>query len=80
MLKVAALAYLPIAAVLFGLLVMLILALPGTVRDFEVGARLYFGAAGLSLLLALPAAWLVARRMLTRREKRLLDARAGLWR
>lgn len=80
MLKLAALAYLPTAAVLFGLLVFVILALPGTVRDFEVGAFLYYGAAGLSLLLAIPVAWLVARRMLTRRERQLLDARAGVGR
>ena len=78
MLKVAALAYMPIAAVLFGLFVLMILALPGTVRDFEAGAVLYYGAAGLSLLMALPLAWVVARRMLTRRERRLLDAHAGL--
>ena len=77
MLKVAALAYMPIAAFLFGLFVMMILALPGTVRDFEVGATLYYGAAALSLLMALPVAWVVARRMLTRRERRLLDAHAG---
>lgn len=80
MLKVAALAYLPVAAVLFGLLVMAILAIPGVVHDFEVGAALYYGAAALSLVLAAPAAWLVARRMLTRREKRLLDAHAGIGR
>ncbi len=77
MLKLAALAYLPIAALLFGLLVFAILVLPGTLRDFEVAASLYYGAAALSIILAIPAAWLVARRMLTRREKRLLDARAG---
>lgn len=78
MLKVAALAFMPTAAVLFGLFVMMILALPGTVRDFEVGAWLYYGAAGLSLLMALPIAWVVARRMLTRRERRLMDAHVGL--
>lgn len=77
MFKVAALAFLPAAAVLFGVLVIGILALPGVVRDFEVGASLYYGAAVLSAVLAIPAAWLVARRMLTRRERRLLDAHAG---
>ena len=80
MFKVAALAYLPIAAALFGLLVLGITAFPGVTHDFEVAASLYYGAAALSFLLAIPAAWLVARRMLTRREKRLLDAHAGMGR
>ena len=75
--KVAALVYLPVAGVLFGVLVMAILALPGVVRDFEVGAVLYYGAAALSAVLAVPISLLVARRMLTRRERRLLDAHAG---
>lgn len=54
MLKVAALAYLPIAAALFGLMIFIILALPGTLGDFQVAASLYFGAAALSLVLAAP--------------------------
>lgn len=77
MLKVAALAYLPIAAVLFGLLVLAITAIPQIAHDFEAATALYYGAAVLSFVLAFPVAWLVARRMLTRREKRLLDAHAG---
>lgn len=77
MLKLAALAYLPVAAVTFGALAILIAMLPGMVRDFEVAAGLYYGAAALSLLIAAPLAWLTARNMLTRREKRLLDTRAG---
>jgi hypothetical protein len=77
MLKLAALAYLPIAATFFGLLVFAILVLPGTLHDFEVAASLYYGAAALSMVLAAPVAWVVARRMLTRRERRLLDAHAG---
>jgi hypothetical protein len=80
MLKLAALAYGPTAAVMFGLIVIIIVAVPGTFRDFETAAGLYYGAAAVSLLLAVPAAWLVARRMLTRREKRLLDAHAGVGR
>lgn len=80
MLKLAALAYLPVAAVTFGALAILIALIPGVVRDFEVAAGLYYGAAALSLLIAAPLAWLTARNMLTRREKRLLDAHAGVGR
>lgn len=69
MLKVAALAYLPIATVLLGLLVLGITAVPKVMRGFEAATALYHGAAVLSLLLTFPVAWLVARRMLTRREK-----------
>ena len=45
MLKVAALAYLPIAAVLFGLLVLAITAIPQIAHDFEAATALYYGAA-----------------------------------
>ena len=77
MLKLAAVAFLPIAALFFGALVIIILMLPGTLSDFQVAASLYYGAAVLSVLLAVPAAWLEARRMLTKRERHLLDAHAG---
>ena len=80
MLKLAAVAYGPVAAVLFGALVIAIVAIPGMVRDFELGAALYFGAAALSLVLAAPVSWWVARRMLVSRERRLLDAHAGVGR
>ena len=80
MLKLAAVAYLPTAAALFGVFVLAIIFIFGRVHDFELGATLYYGAAGLCLLLAAPVAWLVARRMLTRREKRLLDAHVGMGR
>ena len=78
MLKLAALAFAPVAAVTFGLLIIIALAIPGVGRDFEVAAGLYYGAALLSLLLAAPISMLIARRMLTRRERRLLDAHAGV--
>ena len=77
MIKLAALAYAPVAAVTFGVLVMLVLAVPGVFHDFVAAAWLYYGAALLSLLIDVPAAMLVAHRMLTRRERRLLDAHAG---
>ncbi|WBV42133.1 hypothetical protein [Pseudoroseomonas cervicalis] len=77
MLKLAALAYLPVNAVLFGFMSMALALIPGLTRDFGTAATAYYGAAALSFLLALPISWLVARRMLTRRERRLLDAQAG---
>ncbi len=77
MLKVAAIAFLPLAALIFGVLVLAIVAMPGTLSDVNAGATLLYGAAALSAALAAPAAWLVARRMLTRRERHLLDIRAG---
>lgn len=77
MLKVAAIAFLPLAAMIFGVLVLAIVAMPGTLSDVNAGATLLYGAAALSAALAAPAAWLVARRMLTRRERHLLDIRAG---
>lgn len=59
------------------MLVLGINTIPQVVHDFEAATTLYYGAAVLSFLLAFPVAWVVARRMLTRREKRLLDAHAG---
>ncbi|QLH39344.1 MAG: hypothetical protein HWD60_10845 [Defluviicoccus sp.] len=74
--KLAALAFYPSQRP-FCLLALGIIFIFGRTHDFELGAALYYGAAVVSVLLAAPAAWLVARRMLTRREKRLLDAHAG---
>jgi len=76
MFKLIALAFLPTASVLFGVMVILILSFPATTRDFAQGAWLIYGAAALSMLLAVPIAWQVARRMLSRREHRRLDAAA----
>jgi len=77
MLKLAAIAFLPTASVIFGVLVVLILSFPAATRDFAQGASLMYGAAALSMLISLPVAWQIARRMLSRRERRLLDAGAG---
>jgi hypothetical protein len=77
MLKLAALAFLPIAALTFGILLLLIMSFPSATSDFAQGAWLIYGAAALSVVIAAPIAWLVAYRMLTRRERRLLDAGAG---
>lgn len=77
MLKLAALAYAPVAAVTFGALVVLVVTIPGVANNFGAAAWLYFGAALLSLLIAVPLAMMVAHRMLTSRERRLLNAHAG---
>lgn len=77
MLKVAALAFLPTAAVLFGLLAVPVAVIPAIRDSFGQGATLYYGAAALSFALAVPVSWYVAHRMLSRRERALLDAGAG---
>lgn len=77
MLKLAALAFPPIAAVLFGVLFVGILVVRGPGGDFDLGAALYFSAAAASILLSMPLSWLVARRMLTGRERRFLEAHTG---
>lgn len=76
MLKVAAVAFGPIAAVTFGIIVFVLALLPA--RDFDRAAGYYMVGALASVVVAAPIAWWVARRMLTRREKRLLDAHAGV--
>lgn len=75
--KIAALAFMPVAAVCFGALALPLAVIPGLREHFGLAASLYYGAAALSMLIALPISWLVARRMLTRRERRLLDATTG---
>ena len=80
MLKLAAVAFLPVSAVLFGCLAIILSVIPALASHFAMSAGLYFGAAALSLVLAAPVAWLIARLMLTRRERRLLDAHAGVGR
>lgn len=77
MFKLAAIAFPPVAAVTFGVLVIVLAVIPGLASTFAVAVPLYYGAAALSFVIAVPLAWLAARRMLTRRERRLLDARAG---
>ena len=75
--KLAALAWMPISAVLFGAFIVTVTQMPWLLRDFTAGAMAIYGAAALSILLAVPLSWWVARRMLTRREKHLMDAMAG---
>lgn len=77
MLKLVVIAFMPVASVTFGALVVLILSFPAASSDFARGAWLIYGAAAASVVIALPIAWFVARRMLTRRERRRLDAGAA---
>lgn len=74
MFKLAVLAFMPTTAVVFGALVVAIMSFPSATADFSQGAWLLYGAAALSIVISAPIAWLVARRMLTRRERRRLDA------
>lgn len=76
MLKLAALAHLPTWAVLFGVMELIVLA-TGATHNLRLGAFALYGSAALSFLLAIPIAYVIARRMLTRREKRLLNAMQG---
>ncbi len=73
--KVAIFAWMPIFAVLFGITAIIVTHVPGLTRDFDGGAAALYGGAAASALIAAPLAWLVARRMLARRERRLMDAR-----
>lgn len=69
--KLALLALLPTWAVLFGAVAIAAL----TVSDLShYGVVVLIGAAFGTLLLSFPVSWIIARRMLTRRERRLLDA------
>ncbi|WP_232478520.1 hypothetical protein [Roseomonas rosulenta] len=77
MFKLTALAFMPTSAVIFGILVIVILSFPSATTDFSEGAWLIYGSAALSIAISVPIAWLVARRMLNRRERRLIDAGAG---
>jgi len=70
---VAALAFMPLAAVIFGTLAILVLVFPDLTRTVDIGASLLYGAAVLSIVVALPLSWLAARRMTTRRDRRMLQ-------
>jgi ABC-type Fe3+ transport system permease subunit len=76
MFRLVAIAFMPVASVIFGAFLISILVFPSATSDFATGAWLIYGAAAASVVIALPIAWFVARRMLSRRERRLLDAGA----
>lgn len=69
---VAALAFLPLAAVSFGALAALVAIFPEATHDIGVGATLLYGAAAISVIVAIPLSFLVARRMTTARDRRML--------
>jgi len=70
---IASLAFMPLAAVVFGALAVPVLVFPELTDSIGMGAGLLYGAAALSIILSVPLAWLVARRMATARDRRLLQ-------
>lgn len=77
MLRLIALAFMPTFSVTFGVLVVAILGVPTATDSYSRGAWLIDGSAALSVAISLPLAWLVARQMLSRRERRHLSAGAS---
>ncbi|ACK52262.1 conserved hypothetical protein [Methylocella silvestris BL2] len=77
MFKIALVAFLPTAAVLFGLMSIGLALSPTLLHHFDLAFGSYMAVAAASFVLALPIAWLVARRMIVRRDKQVLDAREG---
>lgn len=69
---VAAIAFMPLAAVTFGLLSLVVVIFPEAMRDLPLGATLLYGAAALSVVISVPLSFLVARRMVTARDRRML--------
>ncbi|MFV3127953.1 hypothetical protein [Niveispirillum sp. KHB5.9] len=78
MLKIAAIAFMPIAAVLFGFMAIGLAMVPGLRSEFALAVLAFYGAAVLSFLLAIPLSFMVARRMAGRREKRVASTGRGL--
>ncbi|PNG27544.1 hypothetical protein [Methylocella silvestris] len=77
MIKIALVAFLPTAAVLFGLMSIGLAFSPALLHHFDLAFGSYMAVAAASFLLALPTSWLVARRMMVRRDKLVLGAREG---
>ncbi|WP_395698192.1 hypothetical protein [Methylocella sp.] len=76
MAKIAMIAFLPIAAVTFGVMSLFIALNPQLTHNFDWAFGAYMSVALLSFVVAAPISWLVARRMMTRRDKRIADASA----
>lgn len=76
MAKIAMLAFLPIAAVTFGVMSLVIALNPQLTHNFDWAFGSYMAVALLSFVIAAPISWIVARRMMTRRDKRIVDAAA----
>lgn len=77
MFKIAMIAFLPTCAVLFGLMSLLLAFSPGLTHNFDAAFSSYMGVALASFVLAAPISWLIARRMMTRRDKRIVETRAS---
>ncbi|WP_395664476.1 hypothetical protein [Methylocella sp.] len=77
MAKIALIAFLPTSAVLFGLMSLFVAMNPQATHNFDWAFGLYMTIALASMILAAPVSWLVARRMMTRRDKRIVDAQAA---
>lgn len=80
--SMAALAFLPVAAVTFGVLWVAVIAIGESIFatpifQFDSGALPLFAGIALSFLVAVPIAYLIARAMMTRDEKRRYDNSAA---
>ncbi|MBO6676103.1 MAG: hypothetical protein JJ908_13605 [Rhizobiales bacterium] len=80
--SMAALAFLPVAAVTFGVLWVAVIAIgepifATPIFQFDSGALPLFAGIALSFLVAVPIAYLIARAMMTRDEKRRYDNSAA---
>jgi uncharacterized RDD family membrane protein YckC len=76
--SMAALAFLPVAAVTFGVLWVSVIAIgeptfATPIFQFDSGALPLFAGIALSFLIAVPIAYLIAKTMMTRGEKRRFD-------
>lgn len=74
--RVAALAWMPINALIFGATIVVIAHVPGLTGDITVGGGTIFVAAFASVVAAMPPALWVAQRMVTPRDRDALGAPA----
>lgn len=77
--SMAALAFLPVAAVTFGVLWVVVIAIgepmfATPIFQFDSGALPLFTGIALSFLIAVPISYLIAKAMMTRGEKRRFDS------
>jgi uncharacterized RDD family membrane protein YckC len=80
--SMAALAFLPVAAVTFGVLWVVVIAIgepmfATPIFQFDSGALPLFTGIALSFLIAVPISYLIAKAMMTRGEKRRFDSPAA---
>lgn len=80
--SMAAVAFLPVAAVMFGLLWVIVIAIGEPVFatpifQFDSGALPLFAGIALSFLLSVPISYLIAKTMMTRGERRRLGSSAA---